>query len=616
MRTKKKRWLWQDLQILFAALLLCLVNIFSATSQNNYEIRKIKFKGNKSFSKSELIEQTAIYETSFLQRLQKKEVALYNQEFMESDLARIKAFYQTEGFLHAEIHLDSLIMNDKKQRVNILISIKENEPITTDSISINIKTLADESEEERISRRIKKYSTLKAGSRFRDNDLYSDIENIGTRFANAGYVYAKIDYDLNLKQDSNKVNISYEINPNEISHIGETSITGNKHIKEKVIRRQLTYASGDKFSKKEIEATRKKLYDLQLFRIVSVTPQTNAGSPQTPIPVNIIIQEMPKWSSKFGVGYGTEDRLRAFGDLTYRGLFGGTSRLNLHLKHSYLMPYYAGLVWTEPQFLQSKLSVSVNPYAKQENEPGYNAQFLGIHFPVSYKVTDKISVSHAYYIERVNLQATGRDTYNIVEEELLYNKSGVTTSILFSNALPAISPTRGWGISFNAKINGYIFGSDFDYSLLKLDIRKYQRIEKFVLSGRVMLGGIYSSEPTGFVPIEDRFFSGGSISNRGWARSALGPKRSNGTPMGGKSIMETNFEVRRHVFWKIDLAAFVDAGNVWQDAYKYRFDEFACAVGGGIRVDTPIGPIRLDIGFPVNNEKKTPQFFLSVGQAF
>lgn len=80
--------------------------------------------------------------------------------------------------------------------------------------------------------------------------------------------------------------------------------------------------------------------------------------------------------------------------------------------------------------------------------------------------------------------------------------------------------------------------------------------------------------------------------------------------------METNFEVRRHVFWKIDLAAFVDAGNVWQDAYKYRFDEFACAVGGGIRVDTPIGPIRLDIGFPVNNEKKTPQFFLSVGQAF
>ncbi|MDR1585536.1 MAG: outer membrane protein assembly factor BamA [Prevotellaceae bacterium] len=605
------------MQLILAIICTFLAASFHTFSQNNYEISKIKIRGNKSFSKATLLEQTAMYETNFFQRrIQKKEAALYNKEFIESDLARIKTFYQSRGFLDAQIRLDSLAVNDEKQRVNIAISVDENEAVLIGNISVNVESGGNKTEYERILRGIDKNMTLTQGERFCDEDLYSDIENINTRFANAGYVYAKIDYDLNLKTDSNRVDISYNIAPNTICRMGETAITGNTHIKEKVIRRQLTYNEGDTYSKRELENTRKQLYNLQLFRIVSITPQLNKTNRQNPVPVQIIIQEMPQWDTKFGVGYGTEDRFRAFGNFTYRGLFGATSRITLQAKHSYLMPYYLGLSWTEPQFLQRKISVSVNPYAKQENEPGYNAHFLGAYFPVGYKLSEKISVTHAYYIEKVTQDATGSDTYDFSEEKMLYSKSGISTSLTFNNALPDISPVKGWVACLSGKINGYVFGSDFNYSTLKMDVRKYQKIEKFVVSGRVMFGGVYSSDPSGFVPVEDRFYSGGSMSNRGWARSGLGPKRDNGTPTGGKSIIETNIEIRRPVFWKIDLAAFVDAGNVWQDAYKYRFDNFACAVGGGIRIDTPIGPIRFDVGFPVNNEKKTPQFFLSVGQAF
>jgi outer membrane protein insertion porin family len=139
-----------------------------------------------------------------------------------------------------------------------------------------------------------------------------------------------------------------------------------------------------------------------------------------------------------------------------------------------------------------------------------------------------------------------------------------------------------------------------------------------------MIGGIHSSDESQFIPVEDRFYSGGSNSNRGWARSMLGPiiETQDGTsiiktPEGGKSIVEMNLEIRHPLFWQIELAAFVDAANVWSPSYHYCFNQLWYAVGGGIRVNTPIGPVRLDVGVPVvGTADRKVQIFLSVGQAF
>ena len=147
-------------------------------------------------------------------------------------------------------------------------------------------------------------------------------------------------------------------------------------------------------------------------------------------------------------------------------------------------------------------------------------------------------------------------------------------------------------------------------------MRKYTKVGDFVLSLRGMIGGIHSSDSSQFVPVEDRFYSGGSNSVRGWARSQLGPKRNTGSPMGGKSITEMSIELRHRLFWKIEGAVFMDAGNVWSESFHYRFNELAYAAGAGLRYETPIGPIRLDVGVPLWNEKKRVQLFLSIGQAF
>jgi len=137
-----------------------------------------------------------------------------------------------------------------------------------------------------------------------------------------------------------------------------------------------------------------------------------------------------------------------------------------------------------------------------------------------------------------------------------------------------------------------------------------------VIAFRLMAGGISSADSSGFIPVEDRFYSGGSNSIRGWNRSELGPKRDSGSPLGGKSIFESNVEIRHPLVWRLSLVAFLEAGNVWEKSYSWDLKHLGYAAGSGIRMDTPVGPVRFDVGFPLWNEKKNPQFFISVGQAF
>ncbi|MDD3078315.1 MAG: BamA/TamA family outer membrane protein [Paludibacter sp.] len=592
---------------------------FNSAAQKNYEIRKIVFHGNETFDKTTLLDNTSIYESSwFSKKIQKKEAVLYNPELTNADTERIRRFYQSEGFLYATVKLDSVQTHEKKQTVNLYFSIQENKPVVVDKLLFKIDNGKELTLNDSIVKRLLHQPELTRGKRFIDQRLYNDVERINNFYKNRGYIYVDTRFDLKLKPDSGKTDILYQINRRNLCQFGASSISGNRYIKEQVIRRQLNYKQGNNFSKKDLESSRKQMYSLQLFKIVSLSPQTDNVTRQNPIPVQVYIQEMPRWSSKFGLGYGTEDKFRAYGDFTYRGLFWGTSRLNLYLKHSSLLPYYASLSWIEPRFLLQKLSLSLNPYVKREAEPGYTTNTYGINLPATYSLSEKIKSTLTYYIEKVIqiVESDDADVPNPEDDDFLYNKSGLSATLSLNNARPIMNPEKGWILSLGAKVNGYIFGSDFDYTKFWTDARMYQKVERFSLAERVMIGAIHSADASDFIPVEDRWYSGGSNSNRGWGRSEIGPKRESGTPLGGKSILETNIEVRHPLFWRIQLAAFVDASNVWTETYYYDLRNMDVAVGGGLRIDTPIGPIRFDIGAPVWNEKHKVQFYLSVGQAF
>lgn len=590
-----------------------------AHSQENYEVRKITFQGNKTLKKDFLLDRMALKEASSLaQLLSKKEPFLYNSELINADLQRLIAIYQSEGFIDARVTLLPLIIDHKKKTVNIILDLEEGKPILVDTVSYHVNENFSAQKLDSISKKVFTKLTLLKKKRFRDQDLLDDIQKIVDAFQNLGYVYAKVDYNLTIDLEQQKTGIKYTITPGELCYVGQTTIEGRKRVPEKLIRRQISFKEGEIYNKSMLVKTRENLYSLQLFKVASVLPNANADTLNNQIPISIYLEEANRFSTKFGVGYGTEDKFRAFAELNFKGFLGAARRLNLVFKHSGIMPYSANFRWIQPQFIVKNGSIILNPFIERKSEPGYEIRTYGLNVPINYQITPDLSTTLTYYYENVRQNIEEGDALAIDPEEkkFLYSKSGLLISTLYNSSKPQFSPNKGTYLSAGYKLNGFIFGGKFNYGRLWSEFRQYQEVRSTVLAFRFMLGGIYSQDESQFVPVEDRFYSGGSNSVRGWNRSELGPKRESGTPLGGKSIIETNIEARIPLFWLISGVLFLDAGNVWQDSFNYPLKDLAYAVGGGIRIKTPIGPIRLDIGFPVGNEKKSPQFFISVGQAF
>ncbi|WP_321287115.1 BamA/TamA family outer membrane protein [uncultured Sunxiuqinia sp.] len=603
--------------LFFLWLFLCENSNLSA--QENFEVRNISFHGNKTLDEDFLLERMALKEVSYIEKLITNEVPfLYNQRLVDLDIERLKRIYQSEGFLHVKASMSPLQINEKKKTVKLRIAITEGEPITVDSVAIKPTDALNGINLDSLQNKAFRDMLLTKGTRFRDAALIEDVQVVENAFRNLGYAYVEVNYDLNINLDELKTPIVYEVEPGPICQFGETSIEGNKHVSTTFIRKQQMFSKGELYNKSMLSETRENLYRLQLFRIVSVLPQKDKKTLKDPIPIQLYVEEAPRLDTRFGVGYGTEDKFRTFLDLNYRGFLGGARRINLYLKHSALMPYHASLKWIQPQFLSKKSSISLNPFITRSSEPGYETRTYGINVPINYRFNSWLNSTMTYYLEDVEQRVEQGDSElpGAEDSKFPYDKSGVLLSTVFDNSNPKFSPVEGFNLSVGFKVNGHLFGSNFNYTRLWGDIRHYQEIGDWVLATRIMAGGISSADTSGFIPVEDRFYSGGSNSVRGWSRSNLGPKRDSGTPLGGKSILEANLELRYPLFWRVSGVAFIEGGNIWSDSYRYQLNDLAYAAGGGLRIDTPIGPIRLDLGVPVWNEKKSPQFFISVGQAF
>jgi outer membrane protein insertion porin family len=606
-------------QIIFLFLLNLCVLTFQLHAQENYEIRQVNFHGNKTLDKDFLLENMILKEVSYPEKLlTDNEPYLYSGEFIKLDMERLTRTYQREGFLFVNANLQPLKVNDKREIVKLDILIEEGKPVLIDSISIETAGGLGNKDMDSLMNEITSKLNLTKGERFRDESLKDDLEIIEESFVNLGYAYTNVNYELNLVPEEYKTDIYYSVNPGSKSYIGKTSISGNDNVSVEFIRDQLKYEEGDLYRKSLLDETRKNLYRLQLFRIVSLSPQKNAQTQRSPIPVSIYIEEAPKLSTRFGAGYGTEDKFRTFLDMTLSGFLGKARRLNIYLKHSALEPYSVHLRWIQPQLFGLNSSISFNPFIMSNSEPGYTIRTYGLNIPFTYHFNDRLTGKITYYLENVEqtVEPGDEEFPDIEDDKFPYNKSGLLLSMLFDNSLPVFSPEKGFNLAVGLKLNGHVFGGNYSYTRLWGDFRYYREVNDVVLAFRIMGGGINSADTSNFIPVGDRFYSGGSNSVRGWSRSDLGPKRKSGTPRGGKSIFEFNIEARYHIFWRLSLAAFFEGGNVWENSYYYNLNNLGYAAGPGIRIETPIGPVRFDVGFPLWNEKKNPQFFISVGQAF
>lgn len=582
-------------------------------------MKSIKFKGNKSFAASELKEYISLTPTTFIKRkILKQEPSRYSHELHQDDISRLQQFYQKEGYLNVVFHPSSTIITPKN-RVKIVINLTEDDPIKVSEVNYMVDSTLSlkETLPPKDQKSILLQKHLKPNSIFRDEWVYQDQMLITNAFNDNGYAYSKADFDIKVDTATNQASINWQIQRQRLTHFGPVVVTGNERVPVKSILKQLTFKKGDTWSKEEVDRSQKQIYNLGMFRVASIKTVMTAEKRDT-LPIQILIKEAPKWTTRFGAGYGREDRFRAFTDLQYLGFLTNTGRVNFYAKHSGLEPYNVSLRFTQPAFLFPMNTLSIYPFITKENEPGYSLSKQGWNLSFLQSFSEQLNTNVSFFFEDVKL-----DTINSAEidptisDEPLYQKSGIALGGIYNTANPQLDPVQGFSLAMNVKTNGMYVTREMPFYRMLLEFKNYQAIRQgAIMAFKLKLGSVKSTDPNSGVPIDERFFAGGSHSVRGWSRSDLGPKDDNGDPIGGNSLLEGSIESRVSLGRWGTFVIFADAGNVWKPSFTMHLDDLRYAGGLGLRIKTPIGPAGLDFARPIFEHTKRWQVHFNIGHPF
>ena len=448
-------------------LLLWLATLLlSISGQENYIVTGIDFHGNETFSPVEFNLYMSTYPTGWFSRaIMRKDPFRYSEEVFQDDLKRIKKFYQTEGFLQVSVERGRPDIKRSDKHLVLHMEIDEGPPVLVGEINFN--TSAAVSAHKSICDSVivanQDIFLLKRGNRFRDADLRADKQTILSALNNLGFPLATAKEKLELAEDMSEADIFWEIETGPRCQFGEVTVTGNERYSDELIKRQLDFSPGDLLSQAKINRTQKQIFGLGTFQIVVVTPLLNERV-DTVVPIRIQVREAPQWMTKFGVGYGNEERVRLFTDTRRFAFLGGARRINVYTKYSAIEPYNIDVTFTQPAFFSPKNTAIVNPFILKQEEPGYTVERLGNRLSLQRQFTDFTTTSFSYTFERVDAISASGDTPVDLLDDGLYNKSSITGRIIRNNSAPLMSPTGGMFTAFSSSYSGLGLGSRFHFT--------------------------------------------------------------------------------------------------------------------------------------------------------
>lgn len=604
--------------MLFVVVFILLLQS-TAMSQNNLPLESITFSGNDSIPAAELSRHVVLKKNNFFRKmLFWKDRHLFNQNIMTQDIRRLQVFYQTEGFLKTLIN-PQIETDEQNKKVFLSFNISENQPVIVNEVKF-ILFSPDSIVKQRARGQIELIRhkiLLTTGTRFRDESLTKDEKLLKFSLLNDGFPFAKIETQLKVGNKKEKVDIYFNLKTGPRCVFGDIEVIGNEKTGSKSILRQVALKKGKIYSEEKLRKTQEQIFQLGVFNYVTVRSLLK-DSVGNAIPVEANISESPLWTTKFGVGYGKEDRFRTFIEFRKNGLWGSPRRIVALIKYSDLEPYNLNLKWIKPAFIYSRATLILNPFFRKQKEPAFTVIRVGGNITYQQQLATFTDGYINYTLEQdqldisqtTRLQGLGGQDFSI------YNKSSLTIGLARDKSTPAFSPTSGSYSAGSFTYSGLGFNNNFRFMRSQFEERFYHKLwDQIVMAARIKIGAMKTTRGDLVTPIEERFYAGGSYSVRGWARSELGPQNSEGIPIGGNSLLESSLEVRFPVWNTLSGVVFMDAGNVWSNI-NYDPGDLYYATGAGLRFKTPIGPIRFDIARPVFKSSLPLQFHISIGQAF
>jgi outer membrane protein insertion porin family len=374
-------------------------------------------------------------------------------------------------------------------------------------------------------------------------------------------------------------------------------ISGNTKTRDKVIRRQLRVYEQERFSAMRLKRSIRNLYRLDFFEDVKV--DTTKGSADDKMILKIDVTEKSTGAFSFGAGYGNAEQLYGTVSIAERNLFGRGQRLELKGAAGG-KTQNINLSFTEPYIYDIPLSGTLSFYNWKYSYDEYDKDSFGVGLSFGYPVFDYTRARLGYVFDIANITNIDNNAPNSIQELDGKNvKSSVKPSLRYDSRDNTFLPTEGSNYGFSFEFAG--LGGDIGFMKYIADAAVYIPLFwEFVLAPHLEAGYVNKTRDRK-LPDYEKFYLGGIGSLRGFRRDDLAPQDSEGNSVGGDKYGQFNLDLTfplvkdQGVFGGV----FFDTGKVYGDNEKIEFDpsDLRQSAGLGIRWLSPMGPVRLEYGF-------------------
>ena len=429
------------------------------------------------------------------------------------------------------------------------------------------------------------------------------------------------------------MDLTVTVAPGPIAPFGEATINGPQTFDPAIVRSFLYIHPGDPYSPAAIADARNSIREIPAVGGVRITEGTTLDA-YGRLPYQIDVEDRLPYAVGASMKYSTTNGPEGQVYWEDRNVFGGAERLRLQADVFYAPPWYissqslrhfssddiGGRIsasFLKPALWGTTNDLLINALAEKLSTSG--AGFVGYQAEDADVTTSLRHRFNQNFWVQAGLEAQHGDATDALGT-VNYTLVGVPVSANFDTTDSKLDPTRGVRLNASAVGFGTFLGSSLDLVQAKAGASAYYSLDadsRYVLAGRVAAGAMGGPQ-LDEIPANWRFYTGGGGSVRGYAYDELGPTVFWGAVVGGRSVFDASAELRVKVTDTIGVVPFFDIGNAFTSNFPTFNEPLFSAVGLGLRYYTSVGPIRLDVAFPLERHPGTGPvaIYVSIGQSF
>ena len=589
-------------------------------------ISAIRFVGNKAFTEKALLDEMKLSTPTWLSWYTKAD--RYSREKLAGDLETLRSFYLDRGFLEFNIRSTQVSISPDRESIELVVVLDEGEQFRVKDITFAGELLGRGDEFRAMMR-------LAPGEVFSGARLNDSTKSVTERLGSLGYAFARVDAVPQADRDNRQVSFTVMVEPGRRAYVRRIDIGGNARTRDEVVRRELRQFEDAWYDADKIKLSRDRLNRLGYFTDVKIETELVPGTTDQ-VDLRVTVVERATGAISLGIGFSTTEKVILAASLSQNNFLGTGKIVGIEVNSSRLARQVV-LSHTDPYVTDDGISQTVELASRSFNASAlllgdYKFETLSAstRFGIPYTEVDRFFFGVGAESTSLWLGPLAPQRYTKWVSEY-----GLSASAFLGN-VGWVRDTRNSAL---APTTGRLQRVNFEATVPAGDLRFWRtnavqqlywplsRDYTIALNGDVAYGAGFGGRS---YPLFKNYFAGGIGSVRGFYPSSLGPKdieplQTGGTrevPIGGQLKVVGSAEFlfplpSSGADRTIRTFLYTDVGNVFADS-NIEFSELRAAAGVGLNWLSPIGPMKLSLGWPIRYAPadRMQRFQFQVGAGF